>query len=110
MKSLAELLLPFLFFLVSLFPDGFCGLPCELPSVLLGLAPPIAAASCGVPEMAAARMTAVSMEVLRMVPPVLAAWFRGLQTSVRILESLLYEFIPPYEVPGCNRFSDGEHR
>jgi len=42
-----------------------------------------------------------------MVPPVLAAWFRGLQTSVRILESLLYEFIPPYEVPGCNRFSGG---
>jgi hypothetical protein len=39
-------------------------------------------------------MTAVSSEVFRIVPPVLAAWFRGLSTSVRILESLLYEFIP----------------
>src|SRR6516225_7113573 len=104
MKSLAEPLLSFLFFLVSLFPDGFFGLPCELPSVLLGLAPPIAAASCGTPEMATARMTAVSNEVLRMVPPILAAWFRGLQTSVRILESLLYEFIPRAKFPAAMGF------
>src|SRR5262252_6454214 len=82
MKSLAELVLSFLCFWVL--PDGFCGVPCELPPeyppILLGLLPSlIAAASCGAPEIAAARMTAVSIEILRMVPPVLAA-----RTSVRL--------------------------
>jgi cytochrome P450 len=67
-------------------------LPCELPPVSLGLEPPIAAASWGAPEIAAATMRAVSNEVLRMIPPVLAAWFRRVRdahsvTSIRILES-----------------------
>jgi len=39
-----------------------------------------------------------------MVPPILAAWFRGLQTSVRILESLLYEFIPRAKFPAAMGF------
>src|SRR6516162_2732889 len=57
MKSLAELVLSFLFFWVL--PDGFCGVPCdppEYPPILLGLPPLIAAASCGAPEIAAARI------------------------------------------------------
>src|SRR5262249_28373988 len=102
MKSLAELLLSFFGFFFSDLPDGLlpCELPpCVLPPVLPGLPAPIAAASCGAPEMAAARMTAVNIEVLRMVPSILTAWFRGLQTSVRILESLLYEFIPRARFP-----------
>src|SRR5215472_9401842 len=76
MKSLAELLLSFFGFFFSDLPDLLDGF-CELPLVSLGLAPPIAAASCGAPEMAAARTMAVSSEVLRMIPPVLAAWFRS---------------------------------
>jgi hypothetical protein len=39
-----------------------------------------------------------------MVPPVLAAWFRCLQTSVRILESLIYEFIPRAKFPAAMGF------
>src|ERR1700747_1180288 len=94
MKSLAELLLSFFFFcLLDLLSDGL--LPCELPLVSLGLAPPIAAASWGAPEMAAASMMALSNEVLRIVPPVLAAWFRGLwDVPMYPQESSFYDFIP----------------
>src|SRR6516164_7629516 len=107
MKSLAELVLSFLFFWVL--PDGFCGVPCELPPeyppILLGLLPSlIAAASCGAPEIAAARMTAVASKF--------CAWFLRFwlaRTSVRLVlnsypgVSLFYEFIPRTRFPVAMR-------